>query len=142
MKSSLGCGEIDIKQRIRIVRTERGMTRLRFATVLGVSVSLIESIEMSTGQVSDKLIDLVSERLNVNKEWLLFGIGSLSSLKPSEDYSVISNEIVNYIKKKPKMSLKDLELTIESMKYRYCLKFSSDKKYEIFKNKIIARVRR
>ncbi|MEG2246329.1 MAG: hypothetical protein RSC84_02670 [Peptostreptococcaceae bacterium] len=118
------------------------MNRLRFATVLGVDVSIIESIETSTRDVSDSLIEKVCERLNVNKQWLLFGIGHLSNLKPNEGYSAISKEIVDYIKKKPSMSIKDIELTIESMKYRYCLKFSNEKKYETFKNKITAKVRR
>lgn len=131
-----------LKQRIKHIRKSSNLSQMRFATMLGVSIVTMNNVENGKIPPSDALILRICLKFRINKDWLYFGVGNMyaSRHEKRQEYKEIASEIEQYINNKPKMNLKDISLTIDSMRCKYMLVFQNENKYQEFKEKIIKNV--
>lgn len=70
---------MNINQRIRFLRKEHlHMTQEEFSSSIKVSRSNLGSIEIGRISVTDRVIQDICEKFNVNEKWLRDGIGDIS----------------------------------------------------------------
>ena len=69
-----------MKDRIKEIRKsfpDYGKTQETFAKYLGISKQNLASYETNRRTPSDAVVQLICEKCNVNKEWLLYGTGEM-----------------------------------------------------------------
>ena len=67
-----------MKERIRILRKSLKMTQKEFANSIGLkSSSAIGNIELGLIELSQRNIDLICKKHNVNELWLKYGEGTM-----------------------------------------------------------------
>lgn len=74
--------------RLRELRKSLGMTQTQLAELLGIKQSSYASIESGRVELTERNAILLSDKLNVNKEWLLTGLGDIR-----KGISATTNEI-------------------------------------------------
>lgn len=65
-----------MKNRIKQLRKEQGLTQQAFGEKLNVSKSTIESIEYGRREATDRIISDICRVFNANEEWIRTGEGS------------------------------------------------------------------
>lgn len=66
-----------MKDRIKSIRKEKGMTQQAFADALGVAKNNIANYEIGRRSPSTGVIQLICNIFNVNETWLLTGEGEM-----------------------------------------------------------------
>lgn len=66
---------MDINDRIRVIRKEKGMTMEIFGSKLGVTKVAISRIESGDRNVTDQMFLAICREFNVNPDWLRDGVG-------------------------------------------------------------------
>jgi len=65
-------------ERYAQVRKDKGLSFRKLADILGISYGVIQNIEHKrVEKVSNTYINLLCDKLNVNREWLLYGEGEM-----------------------------------------------------------------
>lgn len=64
---------MNLGERIKVVRTENGLTQKDFANLFGLSHSHISNIENNREKPSDTLLLFMCSKFGINYEWLKFG---------------------------------------------------------------------
>ena len=68
----------EIMERYAQVRKDKGLSFRKLADILGISYGVIQNIEHKrVEKVSNTYINLLCDKLNVNREWLLYGEGEM-----------------------------------------------------------------
>lgn len=73
-----------LNDRLKTIRTALGITQKSFAKGIFISTSYYAGIEAGHRKVNERIIDLVSTRFNVNKDWILTGKGEMFSENPPD----------------------------------------------------------
>lgn len=81
-----------MKDRVRQVRKEHGMSQTEFGKACGVSLSAVHKWETGQNEVSDAVILLICQRFGVNELWLRTGSGSMKAPEQRE------KELATYIR--------------------------------------------
>ncbi len=84
-----------MKDRIKKIRKsfpDYGKTQETFAEYLGISKQNLASYETGRRTPSDAVIELICEKCNVNKEWILEGKGDMF-IEEDEEFSYICGKI-------------------------------------------------
>lgn len=69
---------MELNERIRYIRKELKMNRDEFAETLGFSSGgVVSNMELGRVEISDERINLICKVHNVNKDWLLNGVGNI-----------------------------------------------------------------
>lgn len=68
---------MDINDRIKEVRMQRGLTQTAFAEKCGLSRDVISNIELHRNTVTKLYIKLVVDNFGVNEDWLINGTGEM-----------------------------------------------------------------
>lgn len=106
----------NIMERIKWIREDQKLSLRKFADTLGVSKSVTDNIiYQRVEKVNDLYINLICDKFNVNREWLLDGEGEPYRLKEptswieeiAEDLDPISKELLTKINR-----LEDQDLTL------------------------------
>jgi transcriptional regulator with XRE-family HTH domain len=71
-------GNMDSSERLKNWRKGQGYTQVQLAKLLGVSRSFLGDVESGRTEVSRNLLKLLSARLGLRSDWLLYGHGSTS----------------------------------------------------------------
>ena len=66
-----------MKDRIRIVRKDVGLTQKEFAEKLGIKQNTVASYEMGRIGISDNVIFSICREFNINEDWLRDGTGEM-----------------------------------------------------------------
>ncbi|MBC5998305.1 XRE family transcriptional regulator [Romboutsia ilealis] len=67
-----------MKERVRLIRKALNMTQKEFANSIGLkSSSAIGNIELGIIELSQRNIDLICRKHNVNENWLKYGEGNM-----------------------------------------------------------------
>lgn len=66
-----------MKDRIKQIRKNSGLTQLQFAQKLNVSKSTIESIEYGRREISNRTFKDICRVFHVNEDWLRTGAGDM-----------------------------------------------------------------
>lgn len=65
----------DIKERFKSIRNDTKLSQKEFGSLINLSQSQIASYESGHRIITQRTIDDVCRKFNVNKEWLLNGVG-------------------------------------------------------------------
>lgn len=65
----------DIKERFKSIRKDTKLSQKEFGSLINLSQSQIASYESGHRIITQRTIDDVCRKFNVNKEWLLNGVG-------------------------------------------------------------------
>lgn len=66
-----------MNKRIEMVRKDKGLSRAAFGEIIGVSGDVINNLERGRVEIKEHMIILISEKFNVNEEWLRTGEGEM-----------------------------------------------------------------
>jgi len=85
---------MEIKDRIKSIRTAVGITQVKFAERIAISTSYISEIENGLKGVNERAIRLIIAEYNVNEDWLRNGRGAMFK----EDVSASVSEAMRMFK--------------------------------------------
>lgn len=75
-----------MKERLRLLRKKLNLTQKEFANSIGLkSSSAIGNIELGLIELSERNIDAICKKHNVNEDWLKNGIGNMFNEVSLED---------------------------------------------------------
>ncbi|GHV54886.1 hypothetical protein AGMMS49579_16360 [Spirochaetia bacterium] len=74
----------EIAVRLKELRTKLGLSIREFSKQIYISHSLYGEIEIGHRQINDRIIQLISSRFNVNKDWILKGKGEIFTAPPPD----------------------------------------------------------
>ena len=66
-----------MNERIKLLRIDQKMTQEQFADALSIKRNTVASYEIGKTGVSDRVLDLICIKFNVNRRWLLTGEGEM-----------------------------------------------------------------
>lgn len=67
-----------INDRIKMIRKDKNLTQIQFATKLGIKQSSLSNIESGeTSNIDERNIMIICQLFNVNEEWLRTGVGKM-----------------------------------------------------------------
>lgn len=81
-----------MKDRIKQVRKEYGLTQEEFATRIGIAKSSVSLLESGRNNPSTQTIQLICQQFRVRKDWLLEGTGPM--MLPEADDDAIIDEVL------------------------------------------------
>jgi len=73
-----------VNDRLKQIRNHFGLSIRDYAKEISYSHSLYGQVEIGNREPSDRIIQLITSRFNVNKEWLLSGKGSMFASAPKD----------------------------------------------------------
>lgn len=73
-----------MKERIKQLRKELGMSQTKFGESLGVSLSAAQKWEMGLSVPSDAVIMLIAQQYGISETWLRTGEGEMRAAKSRE----------------------------------------------------------
>ena len=88
---------MEIHERIRQLREEKGMSRKMFGEVLGVSGDVINNIEsnrLKRPEQKEPLYKLICEKFNVSEKWLQTGDGEMF-LPELDEEAIFVSQLLN-----------------------------------------------
>jgi transcriptional regulator with XRE-family HTH domain len=74
--------QVSANTRLKMLRKTLNISQKAFAKGIYISTSYYAEIELENRRVNDRIIELVSSKYNVNKDWLLTGKGEMFSKPP------------------------------------------------------------
>ena len=84
---------MEIHERIRFLREEKGLSRKTFGEILGVSGDVINNIEsnrLKRPEQKEPLYKLICEKFNVSEKWLQTGEGEMFLPELDEEAAFVS----------------------------------------------------
>lgn len=85
---------MEIKDRVKEVRTAVGITQRKFAERIAVVASFISEVEGGVREINERAIRLIIAEFNVNETWLRTGQGTMFA----EDVSASVSEAMRMFK--------------------------------------------
>lgn len=101
---------IKIKDRIKIIRKEAGLTQAEFADKIHLSQNFIAQIETGKKNTSERTVLDICREFGINEHWLRTGEGNPQK-ETSEDFGEICGEIAKNDPKAKEAILKYAELS-------------------------------
>lgn len=87
---------INMKDRIKALRTSLGLTQSRFAESVGVKQNTVAQYEIGRNPPTDTVITLICNKYNVNEQWLRNGEGEMfNPLVPHEEIAKLIKAVDN-----------------------------------------------
>ena len=74
----------ETRERIKLVRETLNLSQRDFAKKVYISQTLLGDIELGNRNVNERTIQLISTEFNVNKDWLLTGVGEMFVASPPD----------------------------------------------------------
>jgi len=85
---------MEIKDRVKELRTAIGITQVKFAERIAISTSYISEVESGVKEINERVLRLIIAEFNVNEQWLRAGQGSMFN----EDISAYISEAMGIFK--------------------------------------------
>ena len=107
-------GMSDIHDRLKEIRTHFKLTIREFSKEIYFSHGVYGQVEYGNREPNDRIIQLISSRFNVNKEWILSGKGKMFSTTPPDIrlekildiYNTLDNTLKDCLLEQSKILLK------------------------------------
>ncbi|MBX2916427.1 MAG: helix-turn-helix transcriptional regulator [Cyclobacteriaceae bacterium] len=117
-------------QRLRQLRRQLNLTQKEFADIISIKQGSLSDIERGRIGISEKIIDLVVEKFNINRTWLLAGSGKTSNDKNFKIQGINTGDYTGKGRKEwLKNALNDLERAKKSNS-GYWILFNDELKQE------------
>lgn len=97
-----------MKERIKKLRKELGMTQAEFAQKIGTSQNVLANYEIGRRNPSNSVINNISKTFDVNEEWLRTGEGKMFIEIPEED--IYSKAAASVFKENDATAIEGLKL--------------------------------
>lgn len=78
--------ELSIAERLKVVRSSRGLTQQEMAELLGISRPSVTQLEGGRHQPSNEVLEIIVDKLDVSRNWLWFGNG------PMDEHSIVGGD--------------------------------------------------
>ena len=108
-----------MKDRIRLIRKESGLTQEEFAKKIDLTKNYISLVENGGRTLADRTVSDICRIFSINEDWLRNGIGEMRA--PSED------EEAGYVSELLEDTDNDLYDLIKAIMKTYCEASESDK---------------
>lgn len=95
--------------RIREVRQNASLSMKSFGDKIGISSAAVSKIETGVNAPSEQTIRAICSEFNINRDWLVDGIGEMSVKKP------LIPELIHSLRKFPRTLAALAELTDEDL---------------------------
>ena len=66
---------MEIRNRLKELRTALGMTQVKFAERIAISTSYISEVESGIKEINERVLRLIIAEFNVNEQWIRNGQG-------------------------------------------------------------------
>ncbi len=73
---------MEIGSRIKQIRKDADLTQGEFGARIGISLSGVSSLEVGKNTPSEQTIRAICSEFNVNRDWLVDGIGAMEASRP------------------------------------------------------------
>lgn len=84
-----------MKNRIKQIRKENGMTQVEFGEKIGVKGNTVTNYETGLRNPTDAVILSICREFNINETWLRTGIGKMKkSLTKNQEIGAFANEVM------------------------------------------------
>ncbi len=84
-----------MKNRIKQIRKENGMTQVEFGGKIGVKGNTVTNYETGLRNPTDAVILSICREFNINEAWLRTGIGDMKkSLTRNQEIGAFANEVM------------------------------------------------
>ncbi|HGS8960201.1 TPA: helix-turn-helix domain-containing protein [Clostridioides difficile] len=107
-----------ISKRIRKVRKDANLSQPAFGEKLGVSKDVISNIEYNRVEPKPLFINYMCDVFNVNKEWLLNGVGNMYISAEENRYSTLREVFYKIVSSKDE-NLKELVINLSKLDATY-----------------------
>jgi len=87
-------GHMEIKDRLKELRTTLGITQVKFAERIAISTSYISEVESGIKEINERVLRLIIAEFNANEKWIRTGEGSMFN----EDVSAFVSEAIGIFK--------------------------------------------
>jgi DNA-binding XRE family transcriptional regulator len=74
-KESINPVDLDVAERMKVVRTDNNLSQTLFASDLGVTKDIITFIELGRSGINIPLMKRIVKKYNVSEQWFLWGVG-------------------------------------------------------------------
>lgn len=86
-----------MKDRLKLLRKELGMTQEKFAERLNIKRNTLANYEIGRNVPIDAVIALICKEYNVNEKWLRTGEGEMfRQLLPTDEVAVFVEDLLEY----------------------------------------------
>lgn len=86
-----------MKNRIKLLRKELGLTQEKFAERLSMKRNTIANYEIGRNEPIDAVISLICKEYNVNEEWLRTGEGDIFKKRlPADEVAYFVEDLLEY----------------------------------------------
>ena len=93
LKSGIGVLNIEsIGNRVKLVRRSRDYTQEELAQELHISRNSVGMIERGTFRPGDEIVDAICDKLWIDKNWLLTGVGSMERTELTPFYELLKHD--------------------------------------------------
>lgn len=99
-----------LKERIKEIRKDAGLTQEKFAQKIGLKRNTIATYETGKSEPMDNIIFSICREFNINEEWLRHGTGPKHSIV-NDDYTKITVDIDKHDPKARQAIMKYWELS-------------------------------
>lgn len=73
--------QLEVRDRIRELRTKEGLSRLDFGEKIGKTSDAVYNLEKGRARISKEVISLICKIFRVNENWILSGEGEMYAMK-------------------------------------------------------------
>jgi transcriptional regulator with XRE-family HTH domain len=91
-----------VHQRLKELRAALNLSQQKFSNQIYISQSLYGEVELGHREASDRIVQLISSRFNVSKDWILKGEGEMFTAPPPdiqlERLIAIYNELDDFLR--------------------------------------------
>jgi len=85
---------MEIKDRLKELRTTLGITQVKFAERIAISTSYISEVESGIKEINERVLRLIIAEFNVNEKWMRTGEAPMFN----EDVSAFVSEAIRIFK--------------------------------------------
>jgi len=82
---------MNIGERTKLLRKELGLTLEKFGEAVGLKKNTLSTIENGKSNLTEQTIILICKEFNVNREWLLNGVGEMFNKSDDTLRSLVEN---------------------------------------------------
>lgn len=116
-----------MKDRIKTIRKEAGLTQQQLADLFGVKRNTVAQWETGANALTNQTIEQYVKAFNINREWLENGIGKMHHTQTDEEKAgAILGDVTNQSPDSDKFEMYELLSKIDDPELIYELKIIAD----------------
>jgi transcriptional regulator with XRE-family HTH domain len=83
---------MEMSDRVKDIRSTKGMTQAEFAKLIGIGQSTLGMMEVSKRKISERHIKSICSICNINEDWLRNGDGDMFAIPATDVYNILRNQ--------------------------------------------------